>query len=415
MLMRLLPATLSVCVLSSIGFHLNAQTTIYIDSVNGSDTTGDGSLGSPYETLKKGKTEATSGDLIRVKAGTYEDNDLLKNGVNWYFEDNAIIDISGSSREDAIFDDEYIPGGVVCHIAGNGTFIANVLDEDSGTGGGVLEIRNPASQVVIEAVEMRNTGGSPTIYQTGGQLVVYAGKVDSDAYDAIWLDAGSTNDGDLDFFGYIDVIESFDDGIEMVGLDNATVFVDSESIVSGGSAVESKLAIGTTDVEVLASVAMISPNNARAVELFSNASQTLLVKAPDIVGGVLIQNDGGTNTFDFINLSRTVPISPPGSATVATTALANSGTSTFLNSHTPALAEIEWAGASSEPAIAWMGGGLELNRVELIAGSTAPHSIVRTGAGPDKVGVKIIGLSTANKAPNLAAVNLDQTEGLLIY
>jgi hypothetical protein len=43
----------------------------YVDGTLGSDTTGNGSTGSPWATLNKACTEATGGDTIYVRAGTY--------------------------------------------------------------------------------------------------------------------------------------------------------------------------------------------------------------------------------------------------------------------------------------------------------------------------------------------------------
>lgn len=45
--------------------------------------------------LKQAISEASSGDKIYVRAGTYDCNDLLKNGVYYYFEDGAVIDYTG--------------------------------------------------------------------------------------------------------------------------------------------------------------------------------------------------------------------------------------------------------------------------------------------------------------------------------
>lgn len=49
---------------------------------NGNDTTGDGSLGNPYLTISKAITEATSGDVVKVRAGTYRETVTMKSGVN---------------------------------------------------------------------------------------------------------------------------------------------------------------------------------------------------------------------------------------------------------------------------------------------------------------------------------------------
>lgn len=45
--------------------------TYYIDAVNGSNVTGDGSSGTPWQTITYATASATSGDIILTAAGTY--------------------------------------------------------------------------------------------------------------------------------------------------------------------------------------------------------------------------------------------------------------------------------------------------------------------------------------------------------
>jgi hypothetical protein len=54
---------------------------IYVGK-NGNDTTGDGSAGSPYLTISKAITVATSGTTIFIFPGTYAENITFKTGVN---------------------------------------------------------------------------------------------------------------------------------------------------------------------------------------------------------------------------------------------------------------------------------------------------------------------------------------------
>ena len=51
-------------------------------SPSGDDSTGDGSIGSPYLTIGKAITEATSGDVVRVRTGTYRETVTMKAGVD---------------------------------------------------------------------------------------------------------------------------------------------------------------------------------------------------------------------------------------------------------------------------------------------------------------------------------------------
>jgi len=64
-------------------------------SLNGSDSTGDGSLESPYSTIQKGIDTATDGDTIFVSNGTYIEN------INFIGKNIALI---GENRETTIID-----------------------------------------------------------------------------------------------------------------------------------------------------------------------------------------------------------------------------------------------------------------------------------------------------------------------
>ena len=92
---------------------------LYVDGVGGSDT-----LGHLYfRTLTAAKNEATTGDTIIVYPGTYEENDLLKDGVNWHFMAGALVTYTndGSALTYGIFDDR-TTGAVTCAITGDGDF-----------------------------------------------------------------------------------------------------------------------------------------------------------------------------------------------------------------------------------------------------------------------------------------------------
>lgn len=96
--------------------------TVWVDSVNGSDTTGErGKMTKPVRTLYQAKTLAVSGDIIIVRPGTYNENDLAKNGVYWYFQPGAKIIYTGASGTPAtaIFN---VAVGETCYVFGYGEF-----------------------------------------------------------------------------------------------------------------------------------------------------------------------------------------------------------------------------------------------------------------------------------------------------
>lgn len=63
----------------SISIGALSQSTIYVNSISGDDTTGDGNSGSPYQTFHKGYTMSASGDTIDL-SGTFTWSDTNETG-----------------------------------------------------------------------------------------------------------------------------------------------------------------------------------------------------------------------------------------------------------------------------------------------------------------------------------------------
>ena len=97
---------------------------LWVDSVYGNNSLAlRESLGVPFKTLTAAKTAAQSGDTIMVLPGTYDENNLLKNGVNWHFYIGAVITYTGGNPA-GIFDtgSNGTNGAVSCAIRGDGVF-----------------------------------------------------------------------------------------------------------------------------------------------------------------------------------------------------------------------------------------------------------------------------------------------------
>lgn len=75
----------------SIGLHK----TLWVDPAS-TGTGQTGVLNHPFQTLTDAKNAAVSGDLIYVLPGTYNENNIHKNGVSWYFMPGAKVVYSGS-------------------------------------------------------------------------------------------------------------------------------------------------------------------------------------------------------------------------------------------------------------------------------------------------------------------------------
>lgn len=93
---------------------------LWVDQVNGVDALATrGRMTIPFKTLTKAKEAAQSGDTIMVLPGTYNETNLLRNGVNLHFFAGAVLDCNTASS-DAVFDDNNT--AMDCAITGDGCF-----------------------------------------------------------------------------------------------------------------------------------------------------------------------------------------------------------------------------------------------------------------------------------------------------
>ena len=99
-----------------------------------------------YTTLALAKAAAASGDLIEVGPGIYNETDIAKNGVNWYFHDGATVAYTGATQK-AIFDDGGVP--MFFFVSGRGMIVFQGSNPPA-TGAGVINF-SAASNIVIEA------------------------------------------------------------------------------------------------------------------------------------------------------------------------------------------------------------------------------------------------------------------------
>lgn len=102
--------------------QINAATAARVLYVNQAD--------GPFTSLGAAKAAAQSGDTIVVGPGTYIENDLLKDGVNWLFAPGALVTYSSpalqANSSDVVFGifDDRSSGPVQCTIGGHGSFSA---------------------------------------------------------------------------------------------------------------------------------------------------------------------------------------------------------------------------------------------------------------------------------------------------
>lgn len=150
-------------------------------SKGGSDATGlRGRLDKPFLTLAAAKAAATAGDTIFVAPGTYAENNLLKDGVNWHFDAGAIVSFTdpGSGTGYGIFDDR-ASGAATCKITGDGVFLwsGGIIGDTSNfdfRGNvnclGTIVVTSPDTSIQLECAEI---GGTSYDFNSRNQAIVY--------------------------------------------------------------------------------------------------------------------------------------------------------------------------------------------------------------------------------------------------
>lgn len=71
-------------------FNIITYNSFYVDGINGSDVTGDGSVGKPWKTLGKAGTNALDGSTIYVGPATYTQA-VCRDNVIWQLADGVVI------------------------------------------------------------------------------------------------------------------------------------------------------------------------------------------------------------------------------------------------------------------------------------------------------------------------------------
>lgn len=152
------PNEVSAADLASLvtGFTAPYGRLLFVDGINGND--GGAAVGNPlapYLTLTAAKTAAVSGDLILVNPATYDEKNLLKNGVNWFFYEGAEVVYTGGS-DGAIFDDDAVTGSngaVTCSVLGYGVFDRQGTGNAGSFKGGVY-LTNNSNNIIIRGKKL---------------------------------------------------------------------------------------------------------------------------------------------------------------------------------------------------------------------------------------------------------------------
>lgn len=157
---------------------------VFVDSVNGSDSTGAvHNFYRPFLTLGAAKTAASSGDTIVVYPGAYTPTaNLAKNGVNWYFYPGTTVNATGTWGG-GIFDDSiYGANGAVSFVvSGEGVFNYSpsditAIDNNDFDSAGAVSLTNASSVVWFRASKIINGNGAAAssccVFQANGQIFI---------------------------------------------------------------------------------------------------------------------------------------------------------------------------------------------------------------------------------------------------
>lgn len=140
-----------------------------------------------YATLTAAKTAAASGDIIAVGPGTYDEANLAKDGVNWYFYPGAIV--NSTSGAVGIWDDSAAGanGSVNFRVDGFGEFYL------SGTNSALGVLYNTALSTMRIRCLRIDGGPNCAIYQystcVSSIIEVDANVITSSAKSALRLDS----------------------------------------------------------------------------------------------------------------------------------------------------------------------------------------------------------------------------------
>jgi len=135
----------------------------------------------PFATITAAQNAAASGDVIVVEPGTYNEADLGKDGLSYYFHPNTIVDATANGSEYGVFTDG--DEARVFSVFGH----ARLVDDNGGRGVGVI-VTNAGSRIYVEVDSIFVRGGDLTtgLYCGGGEGTIRVAKsVVCEGYDAV--------------------------------------------------------------------------------------------------------------------------------------------------------------------------------------------------------------------------------------
>jgi hypothetical protein len=178
----------------------------WVDGTNGNDA-----IGRPFKTITAAKAAAASGETIVVGPGTYDEYDLLKNGVNYFFMPGAVVHYTGGASLASIFTDT--AGAVTSTIGGYGVFKTTGTDSE----GTVVWLTNDNSDLTLHFDYIYATTAF-AIIEAGGKFRMFGNKLESTG-GAMLITSGPANSQILQCNEIVGAIR-FDGGDRVLKVNN---------------------------------------------------------------------------------------------------------------------------------------------------------------------------------------------------
>ena len=159
---------------------------LWVDAVNGNDSTGTrGKAYLPFLSCGAAKAAASSGDTILVLPGTYNEKNLAKNGVNWFFFPGAVVAFNGTGTG-GIFDTA--TAGVTCSFTVSGSGVFKIVAES-----GASAVINLNFTTDVITVRCESISGLGACASSQGSLNLFAVSCSSASYACIEFFGTGTN------------------------------------------------------------------------------------------------------------------------------------------------------------------------------------------------------------------------------
>ena len=300
------------------GVPILTGNTLWVDAVYGNDSTGLANRQDrPFLTCVAAKDAAVAGDLIEVRPGTYDEKNLLKNGVNWNFHAGASVVYTGATNG-SIFDDG--PDGaneaVVCTICGEGVF---QWTNDFGAATqdfAILQVQNPASVINMtgKRIDMigNNFAFAWTIYQVRGSISVSMSEAITSitgSYNMGWLGGSGSisspqilggqhiwggDDTSGDWFMNADVIDcnSTDTGFSLAPESNTTGALWIRAALIKSSGVQSVISTSIGKVYITAQKIWNTNSSSKTIEFMSGKLWVTSQKITSASGTFFVSEGG---------------------------------------------------------------------------------------------------------------------------